>query len=484
MDQLFDVIALIALEWRDVALGHKEYSLSLFALAFLIGGLFFSLIKAVKISALNQQIKNKEQALQEAEVKQQQLLTQTNEQKTQIQSIQQDLEQKQNELETAHQSHSNVLANKEQTYHQSIQAKQKEIDDLNTVLNNKTEFTDQLQQKLDRQTSDLAGLKKQIDAFNAKEEQLLTAHVDLRRQLETLQNDNILLQSRYQEQIQLAEMHQSKQNQLQQQLDDLKKTAITNQTIQAPEVSAIDPQEEPVSIAIEPEEINLELSIEPSDSDSTTEIQIESPDFEPTETKADSYEESLQTIEIDENLTTDEQPIPEVSSDLNDLSIHQIDDEKNTLNEPDPVDTIKTAPITVSEEIPENTPDVPPVTETTPQKPQASTTKNKLGGVMSWFSSLDNKLGQAGLAEYDRQATPSEDEPPEPAITQSPETNTIPTPEPEIRQETIPDPSLAEPEKQIAPYASDISFSERLADMADTMDAMQGKIKGLFKRKK
>lgn len=434
MDKFVEIMNPYWISWQQIALENIQFSIVLAIFAMLFGFIIMAILKSVKIAGLKKQLKQQKTLLEQAESKQEEFLAQQKTDSEQIAGFQQQAEQLSADLENEKQLHQSDITKKDDLFITSANEKKLEIDTLNSAIAEKTQHTEQLQNQLKQQSADISQFSALQEKFVEKETQAgqsANELASLHQQLETALKSTNQLIEQLDVKDQLIKSQSDKVSELELQLKERRNTL---------EMEKIDQQlANHGSNTIQPKQPAqfIEPTIEP-----VTEAIIES---KPEPEAVAAVKEKAPIIE-----EIIEKPLPKV--------------------EPIPEPTIETVRRPRVEE---------PATEQTDKQ-------GVVNGVLGWFSSIDNALennkvtGKLFKSDVVVPAEPAEIAPSIDQVEIKPEPV-------EVAVEKIEQAPLPVKEKPVPVVKTadvhETSFSEKLADVADTMDSLQGKFKGFFSKK-
>jgi len=150
MDKFIEIFVFYLSEWQQVAINNVQYSVVIALGSLLIGVLLVLLLKRKKSVSLKQKLMLQNHALELSEQKYDKLLiTQKNDVEN-ISSLQQQIDQLTKDLQES-EKQSNEYIQKEELIKKALDAKNLEVDGLESIVNEKNQRVDQLQSKLDEQ---------------------------------------------------------------------------------------------------------------------------------------------------------------------------------------------------------------------------------------------------------------------------------------------------------------------------------------------
>ncbi|MCF6249879.1 MAG: hypothetical protein L3J75_01230 [Methylococcaceae bacterium] len=150
MDKFIEIFVFYLSEWQQVAINNVQYSVVIALGSLLIGVLLVLLLKRKKSVSLKQKLMLQNHALEQSEQKYDKLLiTQKNDVEN-ISSLQQQIDQLTKDLQES-EKQSKEYIQKEELTKKALDAKNLEVDGLESIVNEKNQRVDQLQSKLDEQ---------------------------------------------------------------------------------------------------------------------------------------------------------------------------------------------------------------------------------------------------------------------------------------------------------------------------------------------
>ena len=490
MDQIIELMAFYWADWQQTAIANTRYSAVLAALAFLIGGLIVAILKRGKIVRLMRLVMQGEQRLEKSEKRHGELLTKQKNDEVQLAGFQQQLEQATVNLQQEKNEHQSDISKKEELFIIAANEKQQEVDAINTMLDEKTLLVDRLQDDLNERESKIAqyseaqakisGMEKEINQsateLNTVKQLLETELNSKKEQIEQsakINADRVLeLESQLKEITVAAEVEKIQQQTL---IQHNKNSQILREKLK-PEVKA-----EPIARVENPVQQQKQ---QPTPVLSAEKIQVQIKHAEPlvqTVQKTVSAKESGSDKQgvvgqvvgwfssMDKALESDK--VTENNSELIEKTEKKLQNEKNQILQQKQKLEPKTEPIVNIEKTvqpQDSQPAIPteksrvqvrhkePLEQKAVLAKEAKTEKKgAVGQVLGWFSSMDKVLESNEVIESEVEKVKAERKP---AIKQSP-----------ISVVAISDDEGS-------------SFSEKLAEVADTMDSFQDKFKKLFKK--
>ena len=151
MDLVTKLISIYSSHWLQTAIANPIYSAVLAGLAFLVGGFFVNILKQRKIVKLMRQATQERQQLEKAENTHKELLTKQKNDEVQITHFQQQLEQTTKNLQQERNEYQSRRSEQDVTFLKATNEKQQKIVALNAMLDEKQLLTDRLEKDLDEQ---------------------------------------------------------------------------------------------------------------------------------------------------------------------------------------------------------------------------------------------------------------------------------------------------------------------------------------------
>jgi len=500
MDKYIELIAFYWVDWQQTAIANTRYSVVLAVVAFFIGTFILSILKAGKIKKLQQQLLQNRQLLDEAKTANDDLVNKTNDNEKEIATLQQQIEeltldikqqsdQASNDQQQLSDNHKSEIAAKDALILKNSQDKQLEIDQINLKFVEKNELSEQLQAELDKQKDNIAQfaeVKSQVTTLEAQLTASTTELSSIKAQLDTelRSKDDLLIKIDKQEQATktqidrvldleglLAEFKADKIKIEQALLDSVQnKPEIKHDIVESeapPLVESTPEKTKDTEIVINKEplvEQNKEVTPVKSVSKNTDQQGVaktikgwfSSIDkaLEGDDSSQNKSESTVDKKEPDQLATPDimSEPVQEKALET-------------------PVVTQK-EPLVEKEEIVES---VKAEQKVVPLANKESSKKSVANKVLGWFSSMDKAL--------EGDSNPENTEITEASITEA--ANNVKNVKPDLSVTTESLENKVQETKQAVDILDedDVSFSEKMADVADKMDAMQDKFKGFFNKK-
>ncbi len=151
MDLITKLISIYSSHWLQTAIANPIYSAVLAGLAFLVGGVFVNILKQRKIVKLMRQATQGKQQLEKAGNTHLELLTIQKNDKVQITNLQQQVGQSTKNLQQERNEYQSRRSEQDVTFLKATNEKQQKIVALNAMLDEKQLLTDRLEKDLDEQ---------------------------------------------------------------------------------------------------------------------------------------------------------------------------------------------------------------------------------------------------------------------------------------------------------------------------------------------
>ena len=477
MDQVIELLAFYWTEWQQTALTNTVYSAVLATVAFLTGGFIVSLFKQIKISRLKRQINQGKQHLEKTSKNHQELLSKEKNIEAQKVTIQQQLEQTTKNLQLERNENQARHSENDQLFLNTATKKYQEIAALNTMLDEKTSLTDRLQSDLSEQEKVIAQHKETQEKVVEMERLINQSSSEFEAVKKQLKDE---LETKNEQIEQSTKIHQDRVLELERQLQENRHTEETKNTQQHSAKNEVQQEEQKTTVT---PLINIEKNSEQQDSKTQETIEEQGTVdqvkewFSEMDDALDVNDNGLEnnvvpTKEVDkiQSAIQKEAHSPTTISNTNSPVLNQAIEETQKLETQNSkektsdftVDREQTATQHLQEEIPneENKTEIIKKAKqkvTLAKEPEVKD-KGVVGNVLGWFSSMDKALetdndiknDDAHAKKVDLKRNPLKKEKNNPAS------------------------KILDDEKT--------GFSEKLADIADTMDSFSDKFKKVYRK--
>ena len=528
MDLIIKLINIYSSHWLQTAIANPLYSAVLAALAFLVGGIFVNILKRGKIVKLTRQLAQEKQQLEKTESTRKELLTKQKNDEVQITHFQQQLEQTTKNLQQERNEYQSRRSEQDVIFLDATNEKQQKIVALNAMLDEKQLLTDRLEKDLNEQGKIIV----QHEESQAKIVEMENLITQSSSELDTVKKQlKIELDTKNEQIEQAAKIHRDRVSELELQLknpNDTNKEGINQQQVinQKSEKNQILEDKQTSDIKVDPS-VNIEKTIQQPDSQAAIPSEknhVQEKTIETTEQKVALVEETNiekqgvagqvldwfsskdKTLENNEGINANSESAQKIETEIkpiikespissktpidvsdeksqlentNDTNIEQItprelvdqQSEENKTEKKQPSD-VKVEPLInlkKNSQTPDSLTDIPDKEsqiqdkndEPLEQKAalnEGSNIKNLgiVGQVLGWFSSMDKSLDINEEIEDTLESAKKIDIKKKPSIKE------------------ISD-SVATPLDD-----EDSSFSEKLAEIADSMDSFPDRVKKLY----
>ncbi len=474
MELVTKLITIYWSHWLQTAIDNPIYSAVLAGLAFLVGGFFVNILKRGKIVKLTRQLAQEKQQLEKTESTHKELLTIQKNDEVQITHFQQQLEQTTKNLQQERNEYQSRRSEQDVIFLDATHKKQQKIVALNTMLDEKQLLADRLEKDLNEQGKKIAQHEETQEKLVEMESLVTQSSSELdaiKKQLKTE------LDTKNEEIEQAAKIHKDKVSELEQILQDKQTSDITadpsvnvEKTIQQPGLQT--------AILIETsreQEIDIESS-EQKVKDTNTEKQDTNQVLDWFSSMDEALEINKDNTNSTQKIETEIKPIIEESPISSKTPIDDTDLKSQLEKTSDTNKEEKTIQQElINQQSEENSQtqdsqtDIPNKesqiqdknVETLEQKvalDKGSNIKNPgvVGQVLGWFSSMDKSLDiNEGIEDTLESAKKVN-------IKKKPSTKEIPD------------------SVTTALDDEDSSFSEKLAEAADSMDSFTDKVKNIY----
>jgi len=452
MDKYIELIAYYGVDWQQTAIANTRYSVVLAVLAVFVGGFIIATLKRRKIVKLIRQVMQAKQQLEKAEQKHEELMVKQKQDQQQIEALQQKIEQAASALEQEKEQHQSILASKDELFIKAASDKKVEIDEVNSLLNEKSQLVEQLQAELDGQKEKIAQfteVQAKVAKLESQSEQVASELTTVKQQLD------VELTNKNEQDEHIVKLKRNAQVQIDRVLDLESQLELLKNTHANEEKQQIE--------TLESERIQLEqVRQEQVKQEQIRQEQI---------SKAKAIAEAEKAIQ-------QQKPEPAVVSEKPEVEIKAKTAEVIS----------KKVDLDVKQNKVENKAELekPAKVKSKPKKEGA------LSGVLGWFSSLDNAVAAEPVMEV---AEESEDDSKAEDDNASLQVKNIQNSNQGVDKPTPVSVSKAEISKPViatkkttnsvpkVPEQEENDFSGKLAEVADKMDSLQEKFKGYFKKK-
>ncbi len=405
MDQVIELVAHYWAEWQQVAIVNTLYSAVLSAVSLLTGGVFIGSIvtffKQLKIRKLIRQLTQGRQQLESVEKTKGELLSQQKKDSLQIGDFQQQLGQATKNLQQERNEHQSLVSEKDSLFLSTAQKKLQEVDAINTMLDEKTALADRLQSDLTEQDSKLSMFAEAQTKISEMEKEISQSSTELKTVKQQLEAE---LSTKKEQIKESTKIHTDRVLELELELKKIKETSesssdssadlntnskleVSVSEVEKIQASSIQQQSEqkPIgqeSLKPEPKADNLEKTDQQQEAQpiETIQVEVEEKESDPIE----------QLNQLKKEVTLEDEKTPEQIGILKQNVA--LASEKNQPEESRIEEVLEQEPISVTENIVQNTPVVPLKKEVISAKKEKDDKKGIVGQMIGWFSSIDKSF--------------------------------------------------------------------------------------------
>lgn len=424
MDQIIEIMAVYWVDWQQTAIANTRYSVVLGTVAFFIGMFFLAILKSGKIKSLQQQLLQNRQLLDETKNAHDKLVKEQAVNVAKITEQEQQLEKMAADLQQEKEAHKTEIANKDELFLKLSQEKNLEIEEANSKLIEKNQLSEKLQNELNEYKDNIAKFEEVRSQVTTLEKQLAESNAELNS-----------VKSELESELKLKDTL----------LEKVDKQELSTKT-----------------------QINRVLELEGQLLELNNTHKIETIQRQDEQVK--QREQELLDLTQKQSVVREEAVEPVISTKV-----------EKVIEQPEQ-QAITSAPIAEANK------------ETVAPDEKEITKQGISAKVLGWFSSMDKALEGDDNPQVDKVCSAdSLREPAEeltPVVSVEP-VNVVKEVEPvvEVKQTItakVKEASIvAQPPKESVEILDEeeSSFSEKLAEVADKMDSMQGKLKGFFSKK-